>query len=157
MPRTIILFIYIVLSIYCFGACMLDYFGIYEAWKLVDEKGFDVFHTFQGNRIIAIFVIPLAVATIFGLVACLFPVKHVERKWLWLSLISVMIVWILSFTIQIPIQFILNTKKDMHLLDELLYTNWYRFTADLLQVIFVLVALWQLIKKESKTSPSFYS
>lgn len=155
MIRIAVLFTYIVLSIYCFGACMLDYFGIYEAWKLVDAKDFAVFHTFQGDRIIAIFVIPLAVATLFGLAACLFPVKYIPKTWLWLSLISVVIVWVLSFTIQIPMQFILNTKKDMQLIDELLYTNWFRFAADALQVVFVLIILWKLFKKELKPAAEF--
>lgn len=153
--RKIILFLYIILSIYGFGACMLDYFGIYEAWKLVGEEEFAAFHTFQGNRIIAIFVIPLAVATLLGLAACLFPVNNINKKWLWLSLLSMTLVWVLSFTIQIPIQLILNTTKDMQLLDELLYTNWFRFAADALQVIFVLPLLWQFFKKEPRLAPSF--
>ncbi|MBC7937759.1 MAG: hypothetical protein H7Y86_20615 [Rhizobacter sp.] len=150
MARVVILFIYLILSIYGFGACMLDYFGIYEPWKLVGETEFAAFHTFQGNRIIGIFVIPLAIATIFGLAACLFPVKYVKKKWLWLSMLSMTMVWILSFTIQIPIQFILNTRKDMQLINELLYTNWFRFAADAFQVVFVLVILWQLFQQHSK-------
>lgn len=146
--RITVLFLYIVLSIYGFGAAMLDYFGIYEAWKLVGADEFPAFHVFQGSRIIAIFVIPLAVATILGLAACLFPVKNVNKKWLWLSLLSMIVVWVLSFSIQIPMQLALDTKKDMQLLDELLYTNWFRFAADAFQVIFVLIVLWQLLKKE---------
>lgn len=146
--RIVILFLYIVLSIYGFGAGMLDYFGIYEPWKLVGEKEFAAFHTFQGNRIIAIFVMPLAAATLLGLAACLFPVTGINKKWLWLSMLSMALVWILSFTIQIPIQLILNTRKDMQLLDELLYSNWFRFAADALQFICVLMILWQLFKKQ---------
>lgn len=154
IKRTI-LFLYIVLSIYGFGACMLDYFGIYEAWKLVDAEEFPAFHTFQGNRIIAIFVIPLGVATLLGLAACLFPVNNINTKWLWLSMLAMMLVWILSFTKQIPIQLILNTRKDMQLLDELLYSNWFRFAADAFQVIFVLILLWQLLKQKPQQAPGY--
>lgn len=150
MTRTIILFIYITLSIYCFGACMMDYFGIYEPWKLIDAKDFPAFHTYQGARVIGIFVIPLAITTLFGLSACLFPVSYVKRKWLWLSMLGLALVWILSFAIQIPIQLILNTRKDMQLLDELLYTNWFRFAADVFQVMFVLIILWKSLKQLAK-------
>jgi hypothetical protein len=145
MGRSIILFSYIVLSLYCFGASMLDYFGIYEAWKLVGEEEFATFHTFQGNRIIAIFVIPCAAMTLVGLAAAIFPVKNINRLWLWLSLVGIAFVWILSFSIQIPIQLILNTRKDMQLLDELLYTNWFRYLASVFQLVFILAILWKLV------------
>ena len=155
--RRTVLFLYIVLSIYGFGAAMLDYFGIYEAWKLVGANEFPAFHVFQGSRIIAIFVIPLAVATLLGLAACLFPVNNINKKWLWPSMLSMMLVWVLSFTIQIPMQFALDTKKDMQLIDELLYTNWFRFAADAFQLIFVLIILWQLLKqKPQQVTASHY-
>jgi hypothetical protein len=150
MARSFFLFSYLVLSLYCFGACMLDYFGIYEAWKLVGEDEFATFHTFQGHRIIDIFVIPCAVMTLMGLAAALFPVKQVNRLWLWLSLVGVAFIWILSFTIQIPIQLVLNTRKDMQLLDELLYTNWFRYFATVFQLVFILAILWRLIYNKPK-------
>ncbi len=146
--RSFLLFLYIVLSIYGFGACMLDYFGIYEPWKLVGENEFAAFHTMQGNRIVGIFVIPLGIATLIGLTACIFPVNNVKKIWLRLSMLCMFIVWILSFTIQIPIQLILNTRKDMQLLDELLFTNWFRFAGGVVQFVFVLVILWKLFKRE---------
>jgi protein-S-isoprenylcysteine O-methyltransferase Ste14 len=155
MSRTTLLFIYSILSIYCFGACMMDYFAIYEAWKLIDAKDFPVFHTFQGNRIIAIFVIPLGITTLFGLAACLFPVKYIKRQWLWYSMLGLTVVWILSFAIQIPIQLELNLHKDIHLLNRLLYTNWFRYLADVIQVIFVLIILWQMLQSQGKHSPKY--
>jgi hypothetical protein len=145
MIRTIIFFFYIILSIYCFGACMMDYFGIYEPWKLIDAEDFAAFHQFQGSRIINIFVIPSGMMTLFGLAACLFPVHYVKRKWLWLSMLGVAFDWIFSFTMQIPIQLELETRKDMQLINELLYTNWFRYLSDVFQVIFVLVIVWQLL------------
>lgn len=158
MTRTIILFIFIVLSIYCFGACMMDYFGIYEPWKLIDEEDFAAFHQYQGKRVIRIFVIPSAVMTLFNLAAALFPVNYVQKKWLWLSFISISLDWIFSFTMQIPIQLVLETRKDMELIRELLYTNWFRFAADVLQVVFVCIIIWQLLQQrrlEAKPRPAF--
>ncbi|MBC7937758.1 MAG: hypothetical protein H7Y86_20610 [Rhizobacter sp.] len=149
MARTIVLFIYIILSIYCFGACMMDYFGIYEPWKLIDADDFAAFHQYQGSRIIGIFVIPSGVMTLFGVAACIFPVKYVQKKWLWLSMLGVTFDWIFSFTMQIPIQLELETRKDLLLIDELLYTNWFRYLSDVFQVIFVLVILWQIIRERS--------
>ena len=141
MVRTIIFFPFILLSIFCYGAGMMDYFAIYEPWKLIPEDIFAAFHQYQGARVIKFFVIPSAVMTLLNIAAALFPVNYVERKWLWLSLLAYSFDWIFSFTMQIPIQIVLETKKDMALIEELLRTNWSRFAADTLQFIFVSVLI----------------
>jgi hypothetical protein len=145
--RTAILFAFLLLTIYCYGAGMMDYFGIYEPWKLIDETTFAAFHQYQGARVINIFVIPSAIMTVFNILAVVFPVAFVNRKWLWLSLLAYTFDWIFSFTMQIPIQLELEKRKDMELINELLYTNWFRFAADTLQFLFVCVLVWQLLKQ----------
>ncbi|MBC8033019.1 MAG: hypothetical protein H7Y03_02670 [Chitinophagaceae bacterium] len=145
--RTIILFLFIIMTFYCYGAGMMDYFAIYEPWKMIDERIFADFHQYQGKRVISIFVIPSAVMTLLNILAVIFPPGYVKVKWLWLSLIAYAFDWIFSFTMQIPIQLELEKRKDLHLLQELLATNWYRFTADTLQFIMVCVLLWELLKQ----------
>ncbi len=145
--RIIILFLFIILTFYCYGAGMMDYFAIYEPWKLIDENTFAFFHQYQGKRIINIFVIPSALMTLLNILAVIFPVQYARVKWLWFSLIAYSFDWIFSFTMQIPIQLELETRKDMFLINELLYTNWFRFGADTLQFLFVCTLLWQLLKQ----------
>lgn len=145
--RTILLFLFIVLTFYCYGAGMVDYFGIYEPWKLIPENDFAAFHQFQGERVVRIFVIPSAVMTLFNIFVVIFPVQYISKKWAWLSLLAYTFDWIFSFTMQIPIQLELEKRKDMQLINELLYTNWFRFAADSLQVLFVCILLWQLLKR----------
>jgi hypothetical protein len=147
--RAVILFLFIVLTFYCYGAGMMDYFAIYEPWKLIDADDFAAFHQYQGKRIINIFVIPSAVMTLFNLLAAIFPVGNINVKWIWLSLLAYSFDWIFSFTMQIPIQLVLETKKDLYLIEELLRTNWYRFAADTLQFLFVCILLWEIIRKHN--------
>jgi hypothetical protein len=146
MGRSIILFLFIVSCIYCYGAGMMDYFAIYEPWKLIDEDMFAAFHQYQGKRVISLFVIPSAVMTLLNLTAALFPVSYVQRKWLWWALLAYAFDWIFSFTMQIPIQLQLEKAKDMHLIDELLRTNWYRFAADTVQFVIVCIIVWQIMR-----------
>ena len=145
--RTAILFLFILFSIYCYGAGMMDYFAIYEPWKLIDENIFARFHQYQGSRVIMLFVIPSAVMTLLNLLAIIFPVSYVKRRWIILSFIAYCFDWIFSFTMQIPIQLKLEQAKDMRLINELLFTNWFRFAADTLQFLFVLILMWQLLKQ----------
>ncbi len=148
--RSLLLFLFIVSCIYCYGAGMMDYFAIYEPWKLIDEKIFASFHQYQGERVINIFVLPSAVMTLLNLAAALWPVEYVQRKWSRLALLAYAFDWIFSFTMQIPIQLQLEKAKDMQLIHELLRTNWYRFAADTIQFLFVLILLWQLLQKAQR-------
>lgn len=143
--RTALLFTFLVLTFYCYGAGMMDYFGIYEPWKLIPEKDFASFHQFQGKRVIGIFVIPSAVMTLFNILVAIFPASYISRKWVLWSLLAYTFDWIFSFTMQIPIQLELEKRKDMTLINELLYTNWFRFAADSLQFVFVCIILWQIL------------
>ena len=142
--RTYVFLIFILLTIYCYGAGMMDYFAVYEPWKLIDDEGFAAFHQYQGKRVINIFVIPSAVMTLFNILSLLLPPAYVKRKWLAWSLIAYSFDWIFSFTMQIPIQLELEKRKDMHLLAELLDTNWYRFAADTVQFLIVCALLLKL-------------
>lgn len=145
--RTAILFLFIGSVFYCYGAGMMDYFAIYEPWKLIAEDEFSRFHQYQGQRVINIFVIPSAVMTLLNILAVLFPACYASRKLLGLSLIAYTFDWIFSFTMQIPVQLKLSEGKSMALLDELLRTNWWRFAADTIQFIIVCLLLWQLLRK----------
>jgi hypothetical protein len=145
--RTLIFLLFLLLTIYCYGAGMMDYFAIYEPWKLIDAEDFAAFHQYQGVRVLSIFVLPSAIMTIFNILTVIFPPGYVLRRWLVYSLVAYSFDWIFSFTMQIPIQLELETRKDMLLLEELLSTNWYRFAADTLQFMIVCFILFQLLKK----------
>ena len=145
--RTAILFLFIALVFYCYGARMMDYFAIYNPWKLVGDAEFALFHQYQGTFIINIFVIPAAVMTLLNILVFLFPPRYLGRKLPGSALIVYAFDWIFSFTTQIPIQFKLDKGKNMELLDELLRTNWWRFAADTIHFAIICVLLWQLLRK----------
>ncbi len=144
--RTYVFTVFILLTIYCYGAGMMEYFALYEPWKLIDDEDFADFHRYQGKRVFNIFVIPSVVMTFFNILSLLLLPAYVKRKWLAWSLIAYSVHWIFSFTMQIPIQLELEKRKDMHLLSELLDTNWYRFAADTLQFLIVCALLLKLFK-----------
>jgi hypothetical protein len=154
--RTFLLFLFIVFTFYCYGAGMVDYFGIYESWKLVGEKEFAALHQFQGTRVVNIFVIPSAVMTLLNILVVIFPPPYVSRKLLWLSLLAYAFDWIFSFTMQIPIQLQLSEGKNMALIDQLLQTNWWRFAADTIQFIIVGLLLVGMLKKLNLLSSRAY-
>ncbi|RPD39522.1 hypothetical protein [Chitinophaga barathri] len=150
--RTVILFLFIGLVFYCYGTRMMDYFTIYKTWELVGEREFAAFHQEQSTWIISVFVIPAAVMTLLNILAFIFPASYVSRKLIGFALIVYAFDWISSFTTQIPIQFKLHEGKNMQLLDDLLRTNWWRFSADTIQFALVCVLLWQLLRRLERSS-----
>lgn len=149
--RTILLFLFILFVFYCYGAGMMDYFGVYESWKLVGENEFAALHGFQGNRIVNIFVLPSAVMTLLNILVVIFPPPYINKKLLWWALIAYTFDWIFSFTMQIPIQIELGQGKNMSLIDELLRTNWLRFAADTIQFVIVCMIFWRLLVRLHNT------
>jgi hypothetical protein len=145
--RTALLFFFILFTFFCYGAGMMDYFAIYEPWKLIDEEIFATFHQYQGKRVISIFVIPSAVMTLLNIAVLIFPPAYADRKLILFSLIAYAFDWIFSFTMQIPFQLKLEEAKSMELLDELLRTNWWRFAADTVQFVIVCVLVWKLLRE----------
>jgi hypothetical protein len=145
--RTGLFALFLIMVFYCYGAGMIDYFGVYETWKLIDAKDFTAVHHFQGDRIVALFVIPSAVMTLLNILVLIFPPRYVDRRTLLFALIAYIFDWIFSFTMQIPIQLKLSEQKNMELIDELLRTNWWRFAADTVQFLIVCKLLHGLLKK----------
>jgi hypothetical protein len=145
--RTSLFTLFVIMVFYCYGAGMIDYFGVYETWKLVDAKDFTAVHHFQGDRIVALFVIPSAVMTLLNIFVLVFPPRYVNRRIILFALIAYIFDWIFSFTMQIPIQLKLSGQQDMQLINELLRTNWWRFAADTLQFVIVCWLLHGLLRK----------
>lgn len=145
--RFSIFFLFIVMTIYCYGAGMMDYFAMYEGFKMVGDQNFPGFHHVVGERIVAIFVIPSAIMTVLNILTIIFPVRGIPKRYLWWSLVTYAFDWIFSFTMQIPIQLRLADGKNMQLIDELLRTNWLRFAADSCQFLIVCALLWVVLKR----------
>ncbi|MEO6000606.1 MAG: hypothetical protein ABIN89_27405 [Chitinophagaceae bacterium] len=59
--------------------------------------------------------------------------------------------WLFSFTTQIPIQLKLDHGKDLELVNELLQTNWWSFTADSLQFLTVCLVLAKLLQRHQQS------
>ena len=145
--RTALFAVFLVMVFYCYGAGMIDYFGVYETWKLIDVKDFTAVHHFQGGRIVSLFVIPSAVMTLLNILVLIFPPRYVNRRIILFALIAYLFDRIFSFIMQIPVQLKLSSQKNMELIDELLRTNWWRFAADTLQFVIVCGLLYGLLKK----------
>jgi hypothetical protein len=133
--------VFFALSFYFFGSAMMDYFIVYHSWQFVGEAEFVSLHKAAGGRGVFIFVIPSFVVTIFNVLLFWHRPKSVSKKLVVIALICLLISWVSSALIQIPIQLELDNGKNNVLLEELFATNWIRIIPTGIYALVVFVML----------------
>jgi hypothetical protein len=129
------------LVFYIFGAGMMDGFAIYHTWRFVGEAEFVKMHIESGSRIIPFLVLPALVMTVFLVLQFWHRPKAVSRRLLWIAVPCVIIPWLSSAFIQIPMQFELDKGKNVELLNALIVSDWIRVVPTILLGAVVLIMM----------------
>ncbi|MEO5720852.1 MAG: hypothetical protein ABIR71_05195 [Chthoniobacterales bacterium] len=116
------------LVFYGTGAAFVESFVNYPTWPLIGPNEFRAYHRALSPLIIGYMVIPLAVATILTIFLVWFRPVAISRWMVWLALGLQLIVWVSTFTIQLPIQGQLSADGlSLLLIERLRVTNfWFR-------------------------------
>jgi hypothetical protein len=125
---------------------MMDSFVVYHTWKFIGAAEFAVAHQQSGGRIVSIFVLPTAVATL--LLILMFWHRHVAitRTQLWICLTCMLIPWVSSALIQIPMQMELSKGRNEVLLHQLITTDWIRVIPSWFMVIVVAKMMFRVMR-----------
>ena len=105
----------------------------YPTFEFIAKDDFLVFHQHH-TRSITIIVMPLMLAEI-GLAFYLAQQQEWAVIWL-IPLILVLLIWLSTFLIQVPIHQQLGIGKDGSLIKQLVQTNWIR------TILWTIKALW---------------
>ena len=122
-------FVFFMLVFYSFGAGVMDSFAIYHSWLFVGEAEFANMHQKISDRIVSLYVLPLVICTIVNVLLFWFRPASLPKCLVWRTFACVMVIWLSSVFIQIPIQFQLHHGKDLALLNKLILTDWIRVIA----------------------------
>ena len=131
-------FIFFALSFYSLGAGIMDSFAIYHSWLYVGEDEFAALHQATGKRIVLLLVIPMLILTVFCVLMFWFRPAPVSKSLVWFALAGLIMGWISSAFIQIPIQVQLSMGKDDALLHKLIVSDWIRFFAWIIYITAVI-------------------
>jgi hypothetical protein len=138
-------FLFFALSFYCFGAGMMDSLVAYHSWNFINSEDFPLMHQESGTRIIRVFVLPTLLLTIITIIMIWKRPHTIPKSWFVVGLSFQMIVWLSSIFIQIPIQFLLDKRRDEEALQRLLTTDWIRIIAWLFYMIIVSTMLYRIL------------
>jgi hypothetical protein len=129
-PRTSVWLFLITFALvfYGTGAAFVESFVNYPTWPLIGANEFRAYHRAFGPLIISYMVIPLLVATALTILLLWFRPASIPAWMVWLAIGLQLVVWVSTFTIQLPIQGQLSADGlSLPLIDRLRVTNfWFR-------------------------------
>jgi hypothetical protein len=114
------------LTFYGMGAAAVESFVNYPTWPLIGANEFRAYHRALGPLIIGHMVIPMLVATLLTILLLWFRPASIPRWMVWLAIGLQLVVWISTFTIQLPIQGQLSADGlSLPLIDRLRVTSFW--------------------------------
>lgn len=122
-------------TFYSYGTAMMDYFLIYPSRAIVGELEFVAYHALLDDRILPISVIPFSVLTVMNILLLRFRPVGIPKGLIWASLICLLIDWVSTAFVQIPMNLQLNEGKDLALIRRVMDTNWVRVFLESAQAV----------------------
>jgi hypothetical protein len=124
---------FIALTFFSYGTALMDYFLVYPSRALVGTDEFVAYHALLEDRIIPISVVPFALLTVCNFLLLRFRPGGVPRALVWASLGCLLLDWISTAVVQIPMNLRLNAGKDVALIQAVMDSNWLRVVLETVQ------------------------
>jgi len=137
----IIFNLFCALSFFSFGTAMMDYFLVYPSRAIIGAREFVEYHALLERAILPVSVVPFFIITILNIILLWVKSFKVNRWLLVGSLICLVLDWISSIFIQIPMNLELNHGKNLDLIQAVMDTNWGRIFLESLQAILVFLMM----------------
>lgn len=148
--RIVCFSLFCILSAYSYGTAMMDYFLVYPSRAVVGETEFVAYHALLEQVIIPISVLPFLVITLLNVLLLWYRPSFVSRRLLWFSLVCLMIDWLSSALVQIPMNLELSHGKNTELIQQVIDTNWGRVLLESTQFILVLIMMNKALVNTTK-------
>ncbi|QHT68785.1 hypothetical protein GXP67_20090 [Rhodocytophaga rosea] len=142
-------------TFFSYGTAMMDYFLVYPSRLIVGEKEFVAYHALLEERIVPISVIPFGLLTVLNILLFWFRPASLPRKLVWASFICLLLDWVSTILVQIPINLQLNLGKDEYLIRYIMETNWVRVALESAQAMIALLVLGNIIPGNNARRDNF--
>ena len=141
------------LVFYGMGAASVETFVNYPTWPLIGANEFRAYHRALSPLIIGYMVIPLVVATILTILLLRFRPASIPRWMVWLAIVLQLVVWVSTFTIQLPIQRQLSAEGwSLPLIDRLRVTSfWFRRVPHMANAFLFLWMMSVLLRRNGRS------
>ena len=97
----------------------------YPSMKFIPEEKFTAYHNFHSHRI-SILAIPIMLIELFTSLGLFYQNSNSYNHIFTINLILVILIWISTFLIQVPMHNTLSSAKNARVLNHLILSNWIR-------------------------------
>lgn len=97
----------------------------YPSMKFIPEEKFTAYHNFHSQRI-SILAMPIMLIELFTSLGLFYQNGSSYNHIFTINLILVILIWISTFLIQVPMHNTLSSAKNSRVLNNLILSNWIR-------------------------------
>lgn len=142
--------LYFLTSVYAFGGGVMQGVMNYPAWKLIGPDDFPAFHKSIDDRIFLFFVPVFFLSVPISVLMIWFGHQAISRRLRVVAALLMLVIFIATLALAIPIQEKLAVAKSAELIDELiLYDRCLRTIPGLMVMLLNFVMLQQIMGRKS--------
>jgi uncharacterized membrane protein YGL010W len=145
MTKTILL-LHVASTLFLVGVIWVIQIVQYPFFSQISTNSFAAFHRTYRNWITPIVAPPMILELATAIWLLFFPIENIDGKLVWSGLALIVVIWISTFFIQVPLHEKLAEKFDSKFHAALVRTNWIRTFAWSLRGVLVCGFIWQMMK-----------
>ena len=133
-------------TLYMVGVIWIVQVLIYPSMGSVGADGYAAYHNLHTSRISPIVAPAMIIELLTAIYLVFAPLDEIDYRCLWFGLALVLIIWLSTFLLQVPLHEKLAAGFSADVQQRLVLTNWTRTVAWTLRGALVLWMIWLKIK-----------
>ena len=146
MDKDILFGIHFISTVFMTGVIWIVQLVHYPAFQFVEEKKFVEFEKFHTLKISFIVLPMMIIELLSGILLISLYWGFYYKAGFISNLITLFIIWLITFSISVPLHDKLGKGKDFKLIDQLTKTNWVRTIAWSFRLIVLSFLFFELLK-----------
>ena len=133
-------------TLYLVGLIWIMQNLVYPAMGYVGENGYAAYHNLHTSRITPVVAPVMIIELLTAIYFVYAPLDGIDYRYFWFGLALVLVIWVSTFFVQVPLHEKLAQGFDAEIQNKLVLTNWIRTIAWSLRGALILRMVWIKIK-----------
>jgi len=144
--RNLIFLAHLATTLYLVGLIWIVQILVYPAMAHIGTDGYAAYHNLHTSRITPVVAPAMIIELLTAIYFVFAPVEKIDYRYFWCGLALILIIWVSTFFVQVPLHEKLGASFDSDVQKKLVLTNWIRTVAWTLRGLLVVWLVWLKIK-----------
>ncbi len=144
--KNLVFLVHAAATLYMVGVIWIVQVLVYPSMGSVGADGYAAYHNLHTSRISPIVAPAMIIELLTAIYLVFAPLDEIDYRYLWFGLALVLIIWLSTFLLQVPLHEKLAAGFSADVQQRLVLTNWTRTIAWTLRGALVLWMIWLKIK-----------